>query len=332
MMKKQSGFTLIELAVVIVILTGLAVYGMEGLGNALDFKSRVDTDNRVKSWRKAIESVYLDNSATIDVQTTAILKLVSGTTINPATPATSGASIGKCTMVAANMLEFANRGGYSATDMIQDGHHNSFCLYITPRISTTVSGTTLFYHSVAIVSPGRNGKIDTGTTLDAAGNLTLAAGSDDIGVLFDGRKFASDRYNQTIAAMQRTVDAYSAYYAARYQSDSTRSLSNDYFSCGATTCPSAVARWDTTGEMISTCTGAIAMVQATGTSPHNVLGLSSLDVTDGWGNLFTMDNCTDAVRSPASTIAARQNPPYTAQISATLPGGSVLSMTAVGQI
>ena len=155
MMKKQSGFTLIELAVVIVILIGLAMYGMEGLGNALDFKSRVDTDNRVKAWRKAIESVYLDNSATIDVQTTAILKLVSGTTINPATPATSGASIGKCTMVAANMLEFANRGGYSVTDMIQDGHHNSFCLYITPRISTTVSGTTLFYHSVAIVSPGR---------------------------------------------------------------------------------------------------------------------------------------------------------------------------------
>lgn len=331
-MRKQSGFTLIELAVVIVILIGLAMYGMEGLGNMLDFKSRIDTENKVKSWRKAIESVYLDNSATIDVQTTAILRLVSGTDISPALPATTGASIGKCTMVAANMLEFANRGGYSAADMIQDGHHNSFCLYITPRLSTTVSGTALFYHSVAIVSPGRNGRIDTGTTLDAAGNLTLAAGSDDVGILFDGRKFAADRYNQTIAAMQRTVEAYSAYYAARYQSDGTRSLSNDYFSCGATTCPSSLPRWDANSEMIATCSGAIAMVQAAGTSPHNVLGLSRLDVTDGWGNLFTMDNCTDAVRSPSSTIAARQSPPYTAQISATLPGGTVLSMTAVGQI
>lgn len=332
MMKKQSGFTLIELAVVIVILIGLAVYGMEGLGNALDFKARIDTDNKLKAWRKAIESVYLDNSSTIDLQTTATLKLVSGTVINPAIPATTGASIGRCTMVAANILDFANRGGYSATDMIQDGQHNSFCLYITPRLSSTVSGTTLYYHSIAIVSPGRNGKIDAGTTLDASGNLILATGSDDTGVLFDGRKFASDRYNQTIAAMQRTVDAYTAYYAARYQADGTRSLANDYFSCGASTCPSTVVRWDTSGEMISTCTGAIAMIQGAGTSPHTVLGLSPLDVTDGWGNVFTMDNCTNAVRSPLNSVGAHQNPPYTAQITANLPGGSVLTMTAVGQI
>lgn len=332
MKKNIVGFTLIEMAVVIVILTGIAIYGMEGFGNMLDFKSRVETENKVKSWKKSLESVYLDNSSTIDVQTTAILKLTSGTTVNPATPATTGASIGKCTMVSANIMEFANRGGYSATDMTQDGHHNSFCLYITPRLSTTVSGTTLYYHSVAIVSPGRNGKIDTGTTLDASGNLVLAAGSDDVGVLFDGRKFTSDRYSQTVAAMQRTVEAYSAYYAARYQSDGTRSLAIDYFSCGATTCPSAVARWDTSGEMISTCAGAIDMLQTTGTSPHSVLGLSPLDVTDGWGNLFTMDNCTDAVRSPSNSVAAHKSPPYTAQISATLPGGSVLTMTAVGQI
>ncbi len=331
-MKKQSGFTLIELAVVIVILIGLAIYGMEGLGNMLDFKSRVETENKIKSWRKAIESVYLDNSATIDLQTTAILRLVSGTDINPVLPASSGPSIGKCTMAAANMLEFANRGGHSAADMILDGHHNSFCLYITPRLSTTVSGTPLFYHSVAIVSPGRNGRVDAGTTLDTAGNLILAAGSDDTGVLFDGRKFTADRYNQTIAAMQRTVNAYAAYYAARYQADSTRSLSNDYFSCGAAACPSTLPRWDNNSEMISTCTGPIEMVQTTGISPHTVLGLSRLDVSDGWGNLFTMDNCTDAVRSPSSTIASRQSPPYTALISATLPGGSVLSMTAVGQI
>lgn len=328
--KFAKGFTLVELLVALGIIIVFSTYFMRDFGSVLDYKARVDTDNKLKAWRKGVESVYLSNSSTIDNDAAAKLILIDTTQVLPTAIATNR----KCNLTAATAFPFANRAGYSAADLNKDGHRSSFCLFITPRLSDTINGTTLFYHSVAVVSGGGNGVIEATTTLNnTTGNLNIDPASDDVGILFDGRRFAADRYEQTIAAMTRAVQAYSTYYSARYQSDSSRSLSTDYFSCGSdTACPSLAARWDQAGEMISTCAAPLPMVQATGVSPHTVLGLSRIDVTDGWGSLFTMDNCTNAVRSPNNATAIRKNPPYTATISATLPGGSVLSMTAVGQI
>lgn len=327
-MKKQKGFTLVELLVSTTIIILFSSYFMKDIGSVLDYKSRLETENKLKAWRNGVESVYLANTSTIDNDALAKLVLLDATQILPTAIGTNR----RCNLTAATAKQFANRAGFSAGDLILDGHKQQFCLLMTPRLTDTVNGTTLYYHSIAVVSAGSNGRIETTTTLDATGNLNIDATTDDVGILFDGRQFSIDRYNQTMAAMSRTVDAYNAYYAARYQSDGTRSLSTDYFSCGAATCPSTVARWDVSGEMISTCSGAIDMVRTTGTSPHNVLGLSTIDVTDGWGQLFKLDNCTNNVRSPNNTNTARNNPPYTASISTTLPGGSVMSMTAVGAI
>lgn len=327
----NKGFTLVELLVAISIIIAFSAYFMRDFGSVIDYKARLDTENKLKAWRKGVESVYLSNASTIDNDPLSKLVLLNTTQI---LPTAINAANRRCSLPAATALPFANRAGYSSSDLNTDGHKSSFCLLITPRLSDNINGTALFYHSVAIVSPGSNGRIETTTSLDPlTGNLIIDPASDDVGILFDGRRFAADRYDKTIAAMNRAVQAYSTYYSARYQSDSSRSLSTDYFSCGVdSSCPSTQARWDQAGEMISTCAAPLAMVQATGVSPHAVLGLSTIDVTDGWGNLFVMDNCTNAVRSPNNTIAIRKNPPYTATISATLPGGSLLSMTAVGQI
>lgn len=329
-LKFAKGFTLVELLVAVSIIIVFSAYFMRDLSSILDYKARIDTENKLKAWRKGVESVYLTNSSTIDNDPAAKLVMMDTTQILP----TAVGANKKCVLLPATAFPFANRAGYASTDLNTDGHRSSFCMFITPRLSDTINGTTLYYHSVAIVSGGGNGVIEATTSLsNTTGNLTIDPASDDVGILFDGRRFAADRYDQTMAAMTRTVQAYSTYYSARYQSDSSRSLSTDYFSCGNdTACPSTATRWDQAGEMISTCAAPLPMVQVTGVSPHTVLGLSAIDVTDGWGNLFKIDNCTNAVRSPNNTTAIRKNPPYTATISATLPGGSVLSMTAVGQI
>lgn len=326
--KLSKGFTLIELIVVIALLTGMAVYGMDGLSGALNYKSRVETDNKLKAWRGAVENVYSKYSTTIDANTAAVIDL--GAT--PIAQALPNGTTRRCNLPVASVTQFARFAGYSPRDLIKDGFGGSLCLLITPRQTDTIAGTTLYYHSIALVSGGGNGKVDTTTKLDAAGNLNIDPTSDDVGILFDGRKFSTDRYNQTVERLTRSINAYNAYYAARYQSDASRSLGIDYFSCGSDTCTTAVARWDSAGLMPSTCTAAISMVRTTGISPHSVLGLSQTDVTDGWGNLFSMDNCTDTVRSPGNTLISKQTPPYTAVISATLPGGAILSVTAVGQI
>ena len=67
------------------------------------------------------------------------------------------------------------------------------------------------------------------------------------------------------------------------------------------------------------------------TDVASVLSLSKNDVTDGFGQIMRFENATPSVRSPDnSNNTSMQFPPYTALISTTLPGGSVLSQAVVG--
>jgi hypothetical protein len=60
------------------------------------------------------------------------------------------------------------------------------------------------------------------------------------------------------------------------------------------------------------------------------LSLTKDDVTDGWGNIINFDNASNAVRSPVNTDATKVLPPYTAQVSTTLPGNVLFAQTVVG--
>lgn len=332
-MNKQRGFTLLELIVALVIITGIYAVASDAFGPALAFRADIETGDRQKNVRKAIYAAYKINALNVDANAAAVLDFgttngVTYGTINPALPGANG----RCTATAATFATIASFSTASPGDLFRDGYGNPFCVYITPRNSLTVSGNTVNYHSVAIVSGGRNGVVDAGTGLDpVTGSLTIAG--DDRGILLDGRAFAQDRYDETFAALKKAADIYQAYFSVRYQSDPSRSISVDYFSCGAASCPPAspVAGWDAGNAMPSTCSGAIPMYSATGTSPNTVLGLSQSDVTDGYGNIIMLDNCGASVRSPGNATATMQAPPYTAVISTTLPGGATLAQTAIGQ-
>jgi len=73
-----------------------------------------------------------------------------------------------------------------------------------------------------------------------------------------------------------------------------------------------------------------AAVPITNNAAHTVLGLSVADVTDPWGGTLLLDNSSDAVRNPQNATVSMRSPGYTARISTTLPGGSVLERTVVG--
>lgn len=324
--RKQRGLTFIELMVsiaVLIIISGLVT----NLGPTMNFRARIETENRLKDLRNAVETAYREHAATVDASENAEMDLGTLGKLSP-TANTAGAV---CAATATTFQPIARYGTRAASDMAEDGHHRPLCLFINPRASSVIDGVTVFYHSVAIVSAGTNGKLDTGTTLDADGNLVL--GGDDKGLLFDGRKFALDRYRLTMDNLRKTADALRLYFRARYEGDPSRSTSVDYFGCGAEACPPATAnpRWDAGNELPTTCLGAVSMVAATGTSIHTFLGLTQADVTDGYGTVFEFDNCVDTVRSPNNTTTTMQSPPYTAMVSTTLPGGDVLATSVVGE-
>jgi prepilin-type N-terminal cleavage/methylation domain-containing protein len=330
-MRGQRGFTLVEILVALVLIGGLYAIVSDSFGPALAFRAEIETKEKQKDLRSAIFAAYKINALTVDAEVAA--KLDFGTATGVMEPVLPDATTKRCGSTATTFLPVARFSGSSAGVIYRDGYGHPMCVFITPRLSLTISGSMIYYHSVAVVSPGRNGVIDTGTALDSAtGNLTLAG--DDMGVLLDGRAMAQDRYQVTIESIRRAADAYQAYFSVRYQTDPTRSISVNYFACGDdTTCPPATpnVQWDAGNGMPTTCAGPIAMFQTMGISPHAVLGLSESDVTDGYGNVITMDNCGAGVRNPSNPNVAMQTPPYTAVISTTLPGGDTLSQTAVGQ-
>lgn len=325
--RKQRGLTFIELMVsiaVLIIISGLVT----NLGPTMNFKARLETENRLKEVRNAIEAAYREHAATVDASDLAELDL--GATFGKLTPTTNTAGQ-FCTATATTFQPIARYGSRAASDMANDGHQRPLCLFINPRASSVIDGVTVYYHSVAIVSAGTNGRLDAATTLDADGNLVL--GGDDKGLLFDGRKFALDRYRLTMDNLRKTADALRLYFRARYEGDPTRSTSIDYFGCGEEVCPPATVsqRWDSGNELPTTCTAPVSMVSTTGTSIHTVLGLTQADVTDGYGAVFDYDNCSSTVRSPENPTVSLQAPPYTARVSTTLPGGDVLSTSVVGE-
>lgn len=330
-MRRQRGFTLLEILVALVLIGGLYAIVSDSFGPALAFRAEIETKEKQKDLRAAIFAAYKLNAVTVDAEPAAKLDFGSGTGVMA--PVLPDGTTKRCGSTATTFLPVARFSGSSAGVIYRDGYGNPMCLFITTRQSLTVSGSTIYYHSVAVVSPGRNGVIDATTALDnATGNLTL--GGDDMGVLLDGRTMAQDRYQVTIESIRRAAEAYQAYFSVRYQTDPARSISVNYFACGNdTTCPPATpnSQWDAGNGMPTTCAGPIDMFRSTGISPHAVLGLSESDVTDGYGNRLKLDNCGAGVRNPSNADAAMRTPPYTAVISTTLPGGDTLSQTAVGQ-
>ncbi|OGT89784.1 MAG: hypothetical protein A2514_14445 [Gammaproteobacteria bacterium RIFOXYD12_FULL_61_37] len=326
--KRQRGFSFLEVIITIGLVTLLYGVMMEGFAPAIQFRAKIETEARLKSLRTSVLAAYKDNMASVDADTGQKLVFTVGSEITQQLPNADN----RCVAPNTTFLPIARYLDTASTNAHLDGYNRSLCVYITPRQSVVIDGITLNYHSVALVATAQNGRIDAGTTLSATGELTLAG--DDIGVLLDGRSFVQTQFQSTLDALRRTSDAYQAYFQARYQADSDRSISIDYFSCGVADCATAVdAHWDVDGAMpVSGSAGdgaAMNTVTASG-RPYEILGLSQSDVTDGYGQVLLMQNRGDICRNPSNSTTALKTPPYTAVIYTTLPGGARLSQTVVG--
>lgn len=325
---RQCGFSLIEVAVTIILVGMLYGVMMEGFGPAIQFRAKIETEAKLKSLRTSLLTAYKDNMASVEAEPGQRLVFSSGQAIDQQIPGANG----RCVSTSTTFLPVARYLETSSTLAHLDGYNQPICVFITPRQTITVTGVALNYHSLAVISPGRDNQVDATTVLSVTGELAL--GGDDIGVLLDGRSFVQDQFQVTLDALRRTADAYQAYFQARYQADAGRSASIDYFSCGQANCAAAGdPHWDTGGIMPSLGSGGagVAMDSAmAGGRPFEILGLSQSDVTDGYGGTLQAQNKGDLCRNPGNSNGALTAPPFTAVIYADLPGGTRVSQTVVG--
>jgi prepilin-type N-terminal cleavage/methylation domain-containing protein len=317
--KVHRGFTLIEMMVAMALASILIVLISNATGPGITFFARLETDSRLKDLRVALTAAYNDNATKVDATSAAVFTTALGT-VTPLVPSVNNLCVGSPTMFNA-IARYLNT---SASDAWHDGFGRSFCVYITPIQNISVNSITFNYHSIAIVSAGVDGAIDSNTALSGLGILTL--GGDDKGVLIDGRSLMQDKVSQSLAIVNRSADAYQTYFNTRYLANTTRDISVDYFA-NTDRGGNPSNSWDFGGAMPNTGGNAVNMVNI---GAHTVLGLTLSDVTDAFGQILMIDNSSDAVRNPQNSTGALQTPGFTARISTVLPGGQQLSRTVIG--
>lgn len=325
--ESQSGFTLAELAIALVILSVLSVFVMDQLGPMFQYQARVSTRSKTDDLAQAFRLAYRTEVVAIENEASAHLRLSTGL-IEP-----MGADVhGRCTANAAALAPL-NRYLQNATGIaFRDGNGAPFCIFMTPGLTRDVGGVAHRYRVIAVVSTGWNNRIDAdagcaGTSLSNTGELTLCG--DDEGVRIDTLPLMMDLVAESQKRLDRIARAYERHFQSRFEADPARDLSVDYFASGT-----PADRWDG-GNPIGTtgCAGAAPLVSTTAAiSPHAALGLSTADVTDAFGQIIGFDNCSSAVRSPNNVNTNLQVPPYTAVIRSTLPGGGVLEAAAMSSL
>jgi type II secretory pathway pseudopilin PulG len=309
-----AGFTLIEIVLAIFLLLLATSLVAATFGPWLVFTQGLQTERKLGEIQRALDAAYRDAAWEVDAEPEARLVLAHGA-IESA--------------VVADSNTFAPIEGYaalSAAQMAGDGFNMPHRVFVSKQIRRAVAGTILSYHVIAIVSMGKNGVLDAGTRFDAEQGL-LRLGGDDKGVVIDGYPIARGNYEQTLLKLNKLAGIYQVYFQTRYLADTQRDAAVDYFA-GACSGSSAESLWDGgEGAARNTCGTEMPLDPE---ESQRVFGMAPGDITDAFGQRLRLDNASVHTRNPENPTAGMSSPPYSAILSATLPGGVALQVSVVG--
>ncbi len=303
------------------VLTGMLIAVFSGdLAHYTKFVQRFETTSRLKDLRVSFEKAYREQMSAVEAVATATFTTSDGVLTNQIPSVVTNL----CASSATTLNAVGRYLPDAPTKMMQDAFNRPLCFFITTRQTISIDGIPATFRSIAIVSAGVDGRIDLTTALSATGALTL--GGDDEGVVVDGRFLTANQYKETAQKMAKIVQALQTMFQSRYLSNLSRDPSVDYF-VNSTPAGTASPRYASGSPIVTTGGAAVTM---TSINAHTALGLSTDDVTDGFGQTINIDNSSNDVRHPDNGAPAQTTPPFTTRISTTLPNGQVFSLTAVG--
>jgi prepilin-type N-terminal cleavage/methylation domain-containing protein len=354
-MIKQRGFTLLEIVIATSLLVLITTTVLQGFSPWMKFKQRLDTTQNLKDLSQAATAFYKANAFAIDdtdlVSTQPdILGGANGTLFVSATaniesvcPSVNvGADPGDTTLVEAEIAPLQPYLNRTVAEVARDGFNNALCVAISPRQFRDFSGTRLYYHTIAFISPGENNALDPGTQFvqTAPGVWTLSVTGDDTGSTVDGFQIAMYNYEVTLERLQRLAKAYESYFNVRYLMRSNRDIAINYFYAndgtnngdpgngGPDPGPTVVQSRTILGNVwvpASFDNVILGINNPPATGPVKIasaLGVAETDGYNAWGMPILFDNRSDRVKAGSNSVLVRQQPPFTATFGTLLPGSS----------
>lgn len=345
--KKQSGFTLIELMIVMGLITMFIALTMPLFSKMSNTMSNVDTETNIQILGGAIEEWYSENAWQIDSESGAEMVL----------PTSADGS----TYVINNDTHTMKNDGWktlalrytSSQKALTDGYNQAYKIFISTRQEQAFEGNLIPYHVIAIVSgkgvasphieDGMDGDTAVSTiqsTFNAATGEITPHPEDEIYVV-SGFDIQKTKYTNSKKKLDVVANAYSDYYWSRYVGQGSEPAINYFGRNGSN------IRWDTSASINVITSGNDADIigstgrRALGNTIYNsnlpsVLQLSEKAVTSDWGRAFRLlnDGTTNNIQTNGNieSISARtpsngEYPPYTAVLGFSMPNGESYTQT-----
>lgn len=338
-MKKNRGFSLIELMVAMAIVVVILGITYPLIVDVTRFKENVETKNNIKFISSGIKKWYENKSFDIDLNSSSGFYMPDGTyTAN------------NSSIQGDKWKDLLATVGVSESRMI-DGFGRNFKFFVSQRLSYSYDGVLIPYRIIALVSSGTHDRnVDGSSVINSTfdpvtGDLTVSAG--EISEIFNGLDVQLRKFEESKKKLQALSELYGQYYWSRYRASSNEPAIN-YFAKNGTD-----VRWDSKADSAyaveSTCgkpNGTLNGITILGTSLKNskmntALILSDSVIADAYNREFRILNCgatsnmrvgggsySLSVRDPS---VGNGLPPYTAALGFTLPNSESYILTVASR-
>jgi len=347
-MKKNYGFTLIEMVIAISLVVLIITAVLSSFGPWFKFNQRLETEQKLEDLAQATAALYRAHAFNIDNNSSVITGLAAlgaangVLVLNPTMPplqsdcqTAAGVDPTDTTDAILNLAPLKPYLSKSLEEVVTDGFNSTICVLISPRQFRDYGGVRLFFHTIAYVSRGENIRLDPGTELVNTGSgFNLVLDGDDTGMIVDGFAIALEKHDITLRRLKNLAESYETYFTIRFFTNADRDISINYFYVNdgsnngdpgdmntvrdpGPTIPSTrttlggsweLSSFDNVRDPIQDVSIGIA------------LGVSERDMIDGWGNPIIVDNRSGRVNAGVTEFGIRKQPPFTSFFGALLPG------------
>lgn len=340
--KKQKGFTLIEIVIVIGLVSVLFAISMPVINRLIDFSSSIESETNLQVMGKAIEEFYSENAWNIDENEESSIELLNK----------EYAKNGSNTLTNDSWKNIALTYT-SSTNSLYDGYNHAFKIFVSNRQEEYYNGVLIPFHIIALVtgngkSVDKNGASVVETTFDVDTGKVEVADGESVYII-SGYDIQKDKFDKSVRKLDTVAKAYEDYYWSRYATRGNEPAINYFGKIDGN------PRWDSDVTNNSTEVVALCNDNNSETLPngrralgHNIYDSGLVDelsftqntVKSEWDRDFRILNCGSTsniqVNGESVTISTRTPksydvPPYTATLGFSLPNSETFTKTITSQ-
>ena len=337
-MKRQRGFTLFELTLVLVVLGVIIFVGINFTSQLGDNLRRQEMLLQESAWETVLDTVQKEHLNEL-AGANGVITSPTGVTL-----ALTHAVVGVCgaanNVVAINALlrNFAGNDA-EAQDLDMNPWSGQWCLRVGNPTDVTLSGLSVVVRPLAVLSGGRGGEVDTNTTVAIGFSCPNSTGDDSRHICSVGIAAAAAALETTQEKMEIIAAKLEAYSRAQAILTPQGGFVDYFLSTSVTTKIGSCSSLETNpaydintggpfGSTANTSNSAlgeeITDIIDDGTNfPdfEETLGITPADAIDGFGGIIHLDNSSCAARHPYHPDINNRTPPFSIRIVSALPGG-----------